>query len=107
MEDYIYQYHYKIFPVVEDSDKLVGYVTTKQVKEIPQEEWGQRKVAEVAIQCSDGNTVEPHADAMKAISTMSRTGASRLMVVEGGRLAGIIALKDMLKLLSLRVELEG
>ncbi len=106
VEDYIYQYHYKLFPVVEDSDKLIGCITTKQIKEIPREEWGQRKVAEVATQCSDGNTIEPGTDAMKAISMMSRTGASRLMVAEGGRLVGIIALKDMLKLLSLRVELE-
>jgi Zn-dependent protease/predicted transcriptional regulator len=106
VEDYIYQYHHKMFPVVRDSDKLVGCVTTKQIKETPREEWGQRKVADVAMQCSDGNTIEPDTDAMKAISTMNRMGASRLMVVEGGRLIGIIALKDMLKLLSLRVELE-
>jgi CBS domain-containing protein len=37
---------------------------------------------------------------------MKQTGASRLMVVEGGRLVGIIALKDLLELLSLKVELE-
>ena len=45
-------------------------------------------------------------DAIKAISTMNQTGASRLMVTENGRLMGIIALKDMLKFLSLKVELE-
>ena len=106
VEDYIYQYHHKMFPVVKDSDKLVGCVTTRQVKEIPREEWGQRKVADVATECSDGNTIEPGADAIQAISMMSRTGASRLMVAGKGRLVGIIALKDMLKLLSLRVELE-
>jgi signal-transduction protein with cAMP-binding, CBS, and nucleotidyltransferase domain len=57
-------------------------------------------------QCSPENTIEPQADAMKAISIMNRTGNSRLMVVEGGHLVGIIALKDLLELLSLKVELE-
>lgn len=37
---------------------------------------------------------------------MNQTGSSRLMVIEEGRLSGIIALKDMLKFLSLKVELE-
>ena len=40
------------------------------------------------------------------LSMMNQNGASRLMVVEGGRLVGIIALKDMLKFLSLKVELD-
>jgi predicted transcriptional regulator len=106
VEDYIYKYHYKMFPIVEDTDRLIGCVTTKQVKEIPQEEWGQRRIGEIAAQCSAENTIGPHVDAMKALSTMSKTGASRLMVTEGNRLVGVIALKDMLKFLSLKIELE-
>jgi Zn-dependent protease len=106
VEDYVYKYHFKMFPVVEDSDRLLGCVTTKQVKEIPREDWNRKTVGEVASQCSPENTIEPQADAMKAISIMNRTGNSRLMVVEKGRLVGIIALKDVLELLSLKVELE-
>lgn len=44
---------------------------------------------------------------MKALSIMNQTGSSRLMVTEGNRLIGIVALKDMLKFLALKVELEG
>jgi CBS domain-containing protein len=36
---------------------------------------------------------------------MNRTGNSRLLVVKGDQLEGIIALKDMLNLLSLKIEL--
>ena len=105
VEDYFYKYHFKMFPVVEDSDRILGCVTTKHVKEIPREEWRQKTVGEIAAQCSPENTVDPQADAMKALSLMNRTGNSRLMVVEGDRLVGIISLKDMLQLLSLKVEL--
>jgi CBS-domain-containing membrane protein len=106
VEDYIYKYHFKMIPVVEDHDRLLGCVTTKQIKEIPREEWSRRTVGDVASQCTSENTIEPEADAMKALSIMKQTGNSRLMVVEGGRLVGIIALKDLLELLSLKVELE-
>jgi CBS domain-containing protein len=63
-------------------------------------------VGEIAQKCTPDNTIEPEEDATKALSVMNRNGASRLMVVEGGRLVGIIALKDMLKFLSLKVELD-
>ena len=106
VEDYIYQYHYKMFPVV-DGDRLIGCVTTREIKEIPRDEWKRKTAGEIAVQCSPGNTIGPDEDAIKAISVMNQTGASRLMVTENGRLVGIIALKDMLKFLSLKVELEA
>jgi CBS domain-containing protein len=37
---------------------------------------------------------------------MSRTGASRLMVVDGDRLLGILSLKDLVRFFSLKMELE-
>jgi len=43
---------------------------------------------------------------MKALSLMVKSGLSRPMVTEGNRLVGVIALKDTLKFLSLKVELE-
>ncbi len=36
---------------------------------------------------------------------MNRTGNSRLLVVQGDELEGILSLKDMLALLSLKMEL--
>ena len=105
VENYIYQYHYKLFPVVEGG-RLVGCITTREVKNVPRDEWDIRTVAEAATGCSADNTIGPDADAMQALSAMSRTGLSRLMVTEGNRLVGIIALKDLIRLLSLKVELE-
>jgi CBS domain-containing protein len=61
---------------------------------------------DIKVPCSEDNTISPDVDAIKALSLMSRTGTSRLMVTEGDRLAGVVALKDMLKFLSLRIELD-
>ena len=43
VEDYIYQYLYKLFPEV-NSNKLLGCITTKQVKEISREDWKRKTV---------------------------------------------------------------
>jgi len=106
VEDYIYRHHYKMFPVMENSHKLAGCITTKQLRDVPRDEWDQTRVRDMAVECSPENTIESGEDAMKALSKMKQTGASRLMVVEGDHLAGIISLKDLLELLSLKVELE-
>jgi Zn-dependent protease/predicted transcriptional regulator len=106
VEDYVYRYHHKMYPVVADSNKVEGCVTTKQIKEVPKEDWNRRRVGEIAAPCSGENTISPDTDAIKALSLMNQTGSSRLLVTEGDRLAGVITLKDMLNLLSLRVELD-
>jgi Zn-dependent protease len=106
VENYFYKYHYKMFPVADDG-RLEGCVTTREVKKLPKDQWKQHQVREIEIPCSDKNTITPDSDAMKALSLMNSTGNSRLIVVEGDKLAGIITLKDMLKFLSLKIDLEG
>ena len=106
VEDFVYKHHFRMFPVVQD-ELLVGLVTTRQVKEIPRDEWDQRTVREVTVECSDENTVHPDSCATDALELMQRTGAGRLLVAEGRKLAGIITLKDLLESLALRVDLEG
>jgi Zn-dependent protease/CBS domain-containing protein len=106
VEDYVYRYHHKFYPVVED-EKLVGCITMDQIKDVPREERGRRTVGELARDCSGDNTIAAGTDAVQALSTMRRTQASRLMVTENHRLVGIITLKDLLKLLSMKIDLES
>ena len=106
VEEYIYKYHFKMFPVVE-SENMVGCITTKQLKDIPKEEWGQKTVGEIVSTCSPDNTISVDEDAVVALSKMNQKGVSRLLVTENNRLAGVIALKDLLEFLSLKIELEG
>jgi Zn-dependent protease/predicted transcriptional regulator len=106
VEEYIYKYYYKMFPVVEDG-KLLGCVTVETVKQLPPEQWRRRTVAELMTPCSAANTVSPEADAMKVIATMMEPSVSgRLMVVEQDRLVGIVSLKDLREFISLKLELE-
>jgi len=106
VQDYIYRHHFKMFPVVDDSGRLLGCVTTRQVRQLPREEWDRQTVGALAERCGPENTVRADTDAMEALSRMSRSGASRLMVVEGDHLLGILSLKDLLRFFSLKMELE-
>jgi Zn-dependent protease/CBS domain-containing protein len=106
VENYFYKYHYKMFPVSSDGH-VEGCVSTREVKNLSKDQWPVHKVSEIETACSDKNTVTPDTDAIKALSLMNTTGNSRLMVVEGDKLVGIVTLKDMLKFLSLKIDLEG
>jgi predicted transcriptional regulator len=106
VEEYIYRHHFKMFPVVEDGNRLLGCVTTRDVKDVPNGEWERTNVGEIAKECTLENTIESNKDATEALAAMSRNGTSRLMVVEKGRLVGMIALKDLLEFFSLKVEFE-
>jgi predicted transcriptional regulator len=54
-----------------------------------------------------GVSIRPDDDAMKALSKMQRTGLSRLLVVDADKLVGIVSLKDLLRFLHLKLELEA
>jgi CBS domain-containing protein len=106
VEDYIYRYHFKLFPVV-DEGRLLGCVTLDKVKGVPREERDRHLIGELTRECAEDNTIGPDEDVIKALAIMRKSNRSRLMVVEGDRLVGIIALKDILGFLSLKLDLEG
>ena len=106
VRDYIYRYHYQMFPVMRDS-KLLGCISTKQVKMVPREDWDRVPVQGFVTPCAAGNSVSPKTDAIQVLALMQRTGNSRMMVIDQGGLVGVITLKDLLQFLSLKLDLEG
>jgi len=105
IEDYVYRYHYKMFPVIE-GETLIGCITTRHLREIPKDQWTTRTIGEVVSKCSTENTNTPETDVIKVLSSMNRTRNSRLMVVEGDKLVGLIALKDIMNFLSIKLDLD-
>lgn len=106
VDDYIYTYGHDMFPVLA-SEQLLGSITIHDIKALPREKWANTQIGEIMTPRSDANTIGPREDALKALSLMQRGGRSRLMVADGTRLIGIVVLKDMLKLMSLKLDLEA
>ena len=105
VEDYVYRYHRKVFPVVQDG-RLEGVISTQSLAGFPREQWSEHTVAEAMRRDLDALSITPHTDALHALARMQSTGVSRLLVVEDGRLIGIISLKDLLRFFHLKLELE-
>ena len=105
VEDYVYRYHRKMFPVASDGH-VEGVISTQALARFPREEWDKHTVAEAMRQDVNALSVAPNADALEALGRMQRTGSSRLLVTDGDRLVGIVSLKDLLRFLDLKLELE-
>jgi len=106
VQDYIYRYHFKMFPVV-DKGSLLGCITTRQVGEVDRNLWPTILVRDALSPCAASNSIHPDTDIMHALSRMNNLGQSRMMVVENSQLLGMISLKDIMGYLSARMELEG
>jgi Zn-dependent protease len=105
VEDYVYRYHRKLFPVASNGH-LEGVIRTQDLARVPRQEWDRHTVAEVAEHDLQALTIPPDADALQALAKMQRSGSSRLLVTEGDRLVGIVSLKDLLRFLDAKMELE-
>ncbi len=95
----------KFLPVVADG-RAAGHIGLKEVKSLTPIERSERPVGRALMPVSTENSIGPQADAAAALEQMRRTGSTRLLVVENGRLAGVICLKDLLDYLTLRSELD-
>jgi Zn-dependent protease/predicted transcriptional regulator len=107
VENYVYKYHHKMFPVVTDSQQLVGCVSTEQVKQMPRSEWNRHSLREITQACSPQNTVTPDTNAANVLSIMSHEGDRGLIVVDNNRVVAFVSPQDLLHFLSAKLELEG
>lgn len=105
VDDCLLRHHFKMYPVVDDG-RLLGCITSREVKKVPQENWRETTVGEMATRVCAENSVPPETDSVEALALMRRSGNSRLMITEGGKLVGILSLKDLLEFMSQKFDLE-
>ena len=89
VDDYFLRYGYGGFPVLDDG-KFLGFVTLKEVKGVPREDWGKTKVSEVAVPHEKRWEVSLSDDVMKALELMIKEDKGRIVVTERDRIIGLI-----------------
>ncbi len=100
----IYKYHFKLYPVLREG-RLAGCLTLEAVKKTPRIQWESTTVRDIMdISCGQ-NSVAPTLPADELLQHMRREGRSRFVVVQDDQVMGIITLKDMMKVLTLKREL--
>lgn len=106
IEDFLYKFRFQTFPVVQDGDFL-GWIGGRDLKAVPRSEYGLRRVREVYREASAEETLDASEDAVNALGRMNASGNSRLVVQEHGELVGVLSLRDLMRFLSLKVDLDG
>lgn len=106
VDDYFYRHYHKLFPVIDARGTLLGCVRLTGVRELPKERWPATRVDAIMEKPGKGNVLAPHATAIEAMQRMRKGGASRFMVVQGGKLVGVLTLRDILDALAVRLQLE-
>ncbi|MFA5353942.1 MAG: site-2 protease family protein [Thermodesulfovibrionales bacterium] len=89
VNDYFLRYGYGGFPVL-DKGEFLGFVTLREAKDRPRENWAATTVSEVLVPHERSWEVGRKDSAMKALEMMIREDQGRLPVMEQGRLVGII-----------------
>jgi CBS domain-containing protein len=106
LDDYVYQYHFKMYPVV-DGSQLLGCISTDAIKALPKDDRAGRTVRESVQPCSSANTISVDTSTTELLKDIVRPqSGSRYMVVDNGRLVGMISVKDLLELISLKLEID-
>ncbi len=96
VNDFFLHYGYGGFPVIEDS-KLLGFVTMKEIKDVPRDRWKDKKISEILIPYSRKWEISEDSDAMKALEQMINEDKGRLVVTGNGDITGIITRNGIAK----------
>lgn len=105
VDHYIYQTHHHLYPVT-DKGLLLGYISLSEVKALPSDAWAKTPVKSIMIPRSQFSTVTPETSALEALNLMQQSAATTLLVTTDNRLVGLLTSQDLLKLLSLKIQLE-
>jgi Zn-dependent protease/CBS domain-containing protein len=107
VNQHIYRNHHGMLPVLSDSNRLEGYVTSDQAKNVPREEWPAHKVEEIVTPATPENTITPDTESLEALRLMERSQNTRLMVVQDGHLVAVVSMKDLMTFLATKLDLEN
>ena len=106
IDGYIYRHAFEFFPVVE-AGRLVGSVSLHEVRTVPPHARETTRVADILRPMTRDCVIDADASAAEALAHMQGTKRTLLIVVDGPRLVGVIALRDIMRLVSLKSVLAG
>jgi Zn-dependent protease/CBS domain-containing protein len=95
LEDYVLRSRYSAFPVVDAQGRPTGLVTLNRLKQIDRSDRAHVVVDEVACGPEDLVTTGPFTPLPELLTKMSGCADGRILVVDEGRLVGIVSPTDL------------
>jgi len=101
VNDYFLRYGYRGFPVVDDG-RAVGVVSVASLAGVPAAERATKTVADVLHPLDPSRTIARDAPLLEALEKMAAPNVGRLLVVEDGRLEGLVTKTGLVRLLEMQ-----
>jgi Zn-dependent protease/CBS domain-containing protein len=102
--DHFLRTGYGAYPVLR-GDVPVGLLCRRDILKVPAEERERTSVQAAMTPLGASIVVPPEAPLIRAMAKMAETGLGRVLVVDGGRLAGILTMGSVLRHVRVREEL--
>ncbi len=97
-------HRYAAYPVQREGE-ILGMVTMEALKKVPKERWSQARVKEIMIPTERLVMVRSETPASDVMYKMARYGVGRVLIVEEGKLLGIISHSDLMYIIKVRAEI--
>jgi Zn-dependent protease/CBS domain-containing protein len=104
IERYFLAHGYGGFPVVENG-RVLGLISLGDVKKVAPEDYDRSSVRDVMIPLSERLTIAPDEDVSVALQRMAEEDLGRLIVMERGRMLGLVTKTGLSRFLQMKLEL--
>jgi Zn-dependent protease len=89
------------YPVVEDGGRPVGLLPFAAVAEVPRQNWGQMTVEQCMVPLAEVPVFAPELPVAYALAELVGSRLRRGLVVENGKLEGILSIVDLMRAIEL------
>lgn len=93
--------------VVARAGMLEGLITLREIRNVPRESWPTSTVGDAMVPVERVRAVSPTDTLLMAMDLMQEAEVNQLPVVRDGRLAGMVTREDVLRAISIHLELGG
>jgi CBS domain-containing protein len=101
MDDVAWSRRYTTYPVLEH-EQPVGLLAFRSVASVPRDEWDTRLVRDTMIPYERVPVLDEDQPAIDALAELSESDVNRGLVVDNGRLAGLLSITDLARALEVR-----
>ncbi|UCF20087.1 MAG: site-2 protease family protein [Gemmatimonadota bacterium] len=95
VDDYFLRRRFGAFPVEDSDGSLLGLITLTQVKAVDRHKWPTIRVREVMTQICEAVKVQKEDSLAEVLTKLESAGVGRALVVDDGRLEGVISRADV------------
>ncbi len=104
VEQYFLRFGYGGFPVVSEG-RVLGVLSLSRVRHCQPQERAHKKVRDIMLALEPGLEIAPQATALAAMHKMNEVNSGRLVVVDGGKMAGFITRTGVARIIQMKQQL--